>query len=231
MIATSLFVLALAAATPAPPVAPAQPGILREVVYDVTTGVQQTTSRTTYGGNTAENTSSTDRGTVTIDITGVEGNALLIQVKELMNKKGSVATFSGAVTPDGLVAFEAGSIEDVTRELLQYFGTQFYPADKNAVGDSWTTKYDRGGENVQTTYTVTKEDADQMTLREQQSGTFSGASATMTTNGTIVVKPSILVPLSGDIHRQLMTTDVSGEVRQTFSFHFERKSDTRDAAK
>ncbi|MBV8281713.1 MAG: hypothetical protein JO347_06585, partial [Candidatus Eremiobacteraeota bacterium] len=83
-----------------------------------------------------------------------------------------------------------------------------------------------GGQTVRTTYTITKVDGDEMTQREQKTGTFSANSATMTTNGTIVVKPSILVPVSGDVTRTLSTTDVSGEVRQQFSFHWERKSDS-----
>ena len=229
MIAVSLFVLALAAAAPTPaPAAPAQQGVLREVVYGVTTASKVTTSRTAYEGLSTQNTSSTDQGTVTVDITGVNGDALVMQIKELMNNKGSVSTFDGAVTPDGLVAFEAGSIGDATRELLQYFGTQFYPPDKNAVGQTWTTKYEHGGGKVQTTYTITKVDGDEMTLREQQTGTYSANSATMTTTGTIVVKPSILVSISGDVTRTLLTTDVSGEVRQQFSFHWERKSDSHN---
>jgi hypothetical protein len=231
MIATSLFVLALAASAPSAQPAAAQPGALREVVYNVSSSLQQSTSRTAYQGRSTQNTSQTDSGTVTVDITGVDGNALLVKVTEVMKQKGGEQTFNGAVTPDGLVAFDAGSIDDSTRELLQYFGTQFYPADKNAVGDTWTNKYDRNGENVQTTYTITKVDGDELTLRENQTGKFSASSATMTTNGTVVVKPGILVPISGDVHRNLLTTDVSGEVRQEFSIHFERKSDTREAAK
>lgn len=226
----ALFVgvlLALSAApSPQPSVTPAP--YLRQVVYNVTIGETSTAAATQYEGHSSSGRSATDRGTVTVDIMAVANDNLGIEVTELMNKKGSPYTFKGAVTPDGTVLFEAASIEDVTRELLQYFGTHFVPPDKVNVGQSWTINYDRNGTQVQTQFTITKIDGDLMTLHELQKAKFQTYNETATTEGTIVLKPSVLVPVSGDVHKRLEGSGLETQRTQELTLHFERASDSRD---
>jgi hypothetical protein len=235
MIVMSLAVFVLAAIAPTAQPSPVQAappasGPLREVVYKVTVGTRSTAHANAYEGLTSDTHATADRGTVTVDVMGLQNDVLGVQVTELMNNKGSPYTFNGEVTADGAVVFEGGSIEDVTRELLQYFGPDFIPAGKDAVGDSWTVNYDRAGTKVQTVFTITKIDGELVTVREQQQATFASYDAKATTNGTIVLKPSLLVPISGDMQKVLTTSDVTGDKRQELSLHFERSSDTRETA-
>ncbi len=232
MIVMSLVVLVLAAtaptAQPSPAQAPPAGGPLREVVYKVTVGSRSTAHANAYEGMTSDTHATADRGTVTVDVMGFQNDVLGVQVTELMNNKGSPYTFNGEVTGDGTVVFGGASIEDVTRELLQYFGPDFIPAGKDTVGDTWTVNYDRSGTKVQTVFTITKIDGALMTVREQQQATFASYDAKATTIGTIVLKPSLLVPISGDVQKVLTTSDVTGEKKQEISLHFERSSDTRE---
>jgi hypothetical protein len=227
----ALIVGALLAATAGPsaqpPAATAAPW-LRQVVYNVTVGETATGSSVQYEGRSSGGITATDRGVVTVDVMAVANDALGIQVTELMNKRGSPYTFKGAVAPDGTVLFEAASIEDVTRELLQYFAPQFLPVDKTTVGQAWTINYDRNGVQIQTQYTITKIDGDLMTLHEQQKAKFSTSSESATTDGTIVIKPSVLAPISGDVHKRLESFSGGTESNRELTLHFQRTSDSRD---
>jgi hypothetical protein len=219
--------LAAATGPSAQPTATAAPW-LRQVVYNVTIGEKATGAVVQYEGRSSGGSTSSDRGVVTVDVMAVANDSLGLEVTELMGKKGSPYTFKGAVTPDGTVLFQAGSIEDVTRELLQYFAPQFLPVDKTTVGQSWTVNYDRAGTQVQSQYTITKIDGDLMTLREQQKAKFSTYNETATTDGTIVIKPSVLAPISGDVHKRLEGFTGGSENTRELTLHFERVSDSRD---
>jgi hypothetical protein len=132
------------------------------------------------------------------------------------------------VSADGTVVFSPGSIEDVTRELLQYFGPHFVPPDKTDVGSSWTVNFNRAGTQVQTEFTIDKVDGNLIIVHELQKGKFSTYTATAITDGRIVIKPSMLVPISGDIKKTLSWSDAAGDVKQELQLHFERVADTRD---
>jgi hypothetical protein len=223
-------VVSLAANTPAPSAAPpVQSGPLREVVYNVTISAKNSGSTVQYEGRSSGGATSSDRGTVTVDVMAVASDSLGIEVIELMNSKGSPYHFKGSVAPDGTVIFEPASISDVTRELLQYFAPRFLPPDKISVGQSWTTNFDRSGAQVQTQYTITKVDGDLMTLHELQKVKFKARNQTVTTEGTIVIKPSVLAPISGDVRTRIEGFTGQSEAIEEITEHFERVSDNRDA--
>jgi len=224
--AATIFAFAAAPATPAP--APAN-APLREVTYKVSFSDRTFSGGEHYQGYSSNSTVVADNGTVTVDVTGVAGDALVVDVTEVMNKIGTPAHFSGSILPDGTVNFPADSIQPVTHELLQYFGTQFVPADKIAPDASWDVNVDRNGVSIKTNYKVTKVDGAVVTLAEKQSVKIASDNATITTNGTIMLKPSLLVPVGGDVHQLISRLTVSGETRSDISMHFERSSDSRDA--
>jgi len=228
----SLIALALAAvatASPQPSTAPAtQTGPLREVAYKVAVGVQTYSGGEHYQGFSSTSNSSSDSGTVTVDIMGIQNDSLSVSVTELMSQTGHPATFAGTVLPDGLVNFPPQSIQDVTRQLLHYFGAQLIPSDKLAQGASWQTSQNVGGVDVETTYKVTKIDGPLLTLSEQQTIKISSQSATISTNGTVTMKPELLVPVSGDLRTIVSRVTAEGDTKRETSMRFDRVSDSRD---
>src|SRR6202022_2717759 len=97
------------------------------------------------------------------------------------------------------------------RELLQYFGPHFIPSDKTVdVGSGWSIRFNRGGNDIQTEFKVVKVEGDLITLHETQTAKFSANNANATTDGTIVFKPSKLVPISGDIRKTLRRVTAEG---------------------
>jgi hypothetical protein len=227
----ALIVGALLAASATPSAQPATTTaapLLRQVVYNVAISAKNAGSTIQYEGRSSGGATSSDRGTVTVDVMAVANDSLGIEVIELMNSKGSPYHFKGAVGPDGTVVFELGTIGDVTRELLRYFGPQFLPPDKISVGQSWTNNFDRSGAQVQTQFTITKVDGELMTLHEQQKVKFKTRNQTVTTEGTIVIKPSVLAPISGDVLTRIEGFTGQSETVEELTLHFERVSDSRD---
>lgn len=206
------------------------PGItpLREVVYKVKTSLQVSGNSQSYEGMGSTNQFVTDDGTVRVDIMAVQSNVLGIDVTEIMNKKGTPSKYQGNVTPDGTVNFGPSTISDITRELLQFFGTQFLATDNVNVGSKWQTSLTRGAAKVDTDFAVTKIDGLLLTINEDQRISVKTTGAAGTTKGTIVFKPSLLVPVSGDLNKVFTQSTPEGFVKQTLSLHFERVSDSRD---
>jgi hypothetical protein len=235
MIATVLSLLVVAAtaaasAAPSPAAAPAANGPLRQVTYKVSTAIKNYSAGEHYEGFSSQSTLSNDQGTVTVAITGVQNNALGMDVTELMNKTGHPSTFTGYVTPDGGVGFGNDTITDTTRTLLQFFGTKFIPPDKVDVGAAWSVAYDQNGVEMQSDYKVTKVDGTLVTIAFKQTLKMSAQASTISTEGAITLKPSLLVPMSGDIHKVVRRVSVSGDNKVDITEHFERVSDSRDTS-
>ncbi|HME80986.1 MAG TPA: hypothetical protein VKF82_02805 [Candidatus Eremiobacteraceae bacterium] len=226
--AVTIFAFAAAPAPSATPAPAAPAGPLREVTYKVSFSDRTYSGGEHYSGYSSQSNVVADSGTVTVDITGVIGDALAVDVTEIMNKTGTPAKYSGSVLPDGSVNFPPDSIKPVTRALLQYFGTQFVPADKIAPDATWDVNEERGGVSVKTNYKVTKVDGAVVTLAEKQTIKIATQNATVTTDGTVTLKPSLLVPMSGDLHQVISRLSVSGETRDDVSMRFDRSSDSRD---
>jgi len=213
------------AAAPQASQAPAQ---LRQVTYKVSFGTRTYSGGEHYEGYSSSSTATSQSGTVTVDVTAVQNDTIGVTVTELMSQSGAPATNSGAVMPDGTVSFPPDTIQDVTRELLQYFGPDLISPDKLTLGSTWDVNLDRNGVVEKTNYRVTKVDGPLVTLAEHQTMTFSGQNATVSTEGTITIKPSLLVPVSGDLHRIVNRLSLSGNNKTDVSLHFERVSDTLD---
>ncbi len=231
----SVLVLAATAASPTPVGAvqtavPAPPAILRQVTYKVSTAIKNYSAGEHYEGFSSQSTLSNDQGTVTVAITGVQNNALGMDVTELMNKTGHPSTFTGYVTPDGGVGFGNDTITDTTRTMLQFFGTKFIPPDKVDVGATWSVTYNQNGVEMQSDYKVTKVDGTLVTISVKQTLKMSAQASTITTEGSVTLKPSLLVPMSGDIHKIVRRVSVSGDNRVDITEHFERVSDSRDTS-
>ncbi len=201
---------------------------LRTVVYKVTQEWRSSAGSESYEGHNGGHGGNLDAGTVTVNIMAVGNNGLGIQVIELMNSKGSPYQFTGVVTPDGSVRFPAVSIEDVTRELLQYFATQFVPNETLDVGAKWQVNIQRSAFNVATQYTVKNVNGDVVTLDESQTAKVNTLSGSGSMTGTIDYKPSLLVPLRGDLHKTVTTSSAEGYTSDVLNMHFERVSDSRD---
>jgi hypothetical protein len=221
LLATSAFLVA--DATPPPAIAP-----LREVVYKVSTSLEVSGNVQSYEGMNTSNNFVTDQGTVTVDIMVIQNNVLGMDVTEVMDKKGTKSKYQGNVTADGVVNFSPSSINDASRELLPYFGPQFLALDAPNVGSKWVTSLTRSGAKVDTQYTVTKIDGPLLTLGVNQKVAIQSNGAAGNTTGSVVFKPSLLVPVSGDLHKVFTQTTPEGFVKQTLSVHFERVSDSRD---
>lgn len=224
---SALSVLAYASAPAATPAA-AKPAPLREVSYKVSIATRNYSAGEHFSGFSTQQNWSSDAGTVTVDITAVQNDALGISLTEIMNKTGNAATFNGSVMPDGTVMFPPESIQDVSRELLQYFGPEFVPADKLVQDASWDVNVNRDGVDVKTNYRVTKIVDTLVTVAERQTIKIAGQNLTISTDGTIVLKPSLLVPISGDLQRTVSRVTVSGDTKTETALHFERVSDSRD---
>jgi hypothetical protein len=223
-----LALAATAPATPSPAPAPAQGQPLRTVVFKVTQELRQLSSQQSYEGHNTSTGGNLDAGTVTVNIMAVENDALGLQVIEHMNSKGHPYEFTGSVTPDGSVYFEARSIEDVTRELLQFFGTQFAAARSLDVGTKWDVNVNRPSFTTVTQFTVKRVNGTVVTLDESQKATIAGMSGSAAMTGSVDYKPTLLVPMRGDLQKTLTISSPTGEDRQILTMHFERVSDSRD---
>lgn len=208
----------------------ANPAPLREVRYKVSAGTRTYSGGEHYEGYSSRSNSTTDDGTVTVDITAVQGSELGIRLTELLHKTGHESVFTGAVMPDGLVSFPPESISEVSRELLQYFAPQFMPIDKIDVGASWDANASHGGVDIRTNYKITRVDGPLITLAEKQTVKIATQNVSISSEGTITLKPSLLVPINGDVRRVISRLTLTGNTTSQESLHFERTSDSRDVS-
>jgi len=215
-------------ATPQAPPPAAQSGPLREVTYNVTYAERITAENVSYGGPASDSRATADHGTVKVDIMAIQDDNLGIEVTETMWKGGGPFTFKGVVAPDGTVTFPTRSIAEVTRELLQYFATGLIPPDKASVGSTWTTSAVRYNADVKNQYQVMKIDGDLLTLHANQDARFHTYGGRAQSDGTIILKPALLVPINGDVRKVIDSGTASGSYKDEVTMHFERVSDSRD---
>lgn len=232
MFAALIGAVSLLASNAAPAQAAAAPANqpMRQVAFKVTEGTRTYSGAEHYQGFSSQSTATADKGTVTVAIVSVQNDALGMNVTELMNSTGHESMYAGTVFPDGGVSFAPQTIQEVTREILQYFGPQFIPLDVQSldVGKGWNSNYSRNGLNVTGEYKVVKIDGPLLTLAEKLTVKVPAQNVTMTTDGTVTLKPSLLVPISGDVHRTIRSLGANGATNTDLSLHFERISDTRD---
>lgn len=193
---------------------------LREVIYHVS-AVRRTT--TAAGGSVS------DHGTVTVDVMAVSNNALGLKVTERWSKNPTSLIALGTVEPKGNLVFAPGALSDVTDQLLPYFAPLFVPQQPLLVGVTWSAKDDRKDLTANTVYAVTSVQGTSVVVGVKQTLTVRDAThAQITSNGSVVYEPRLLVPLSGDFTKHL-TARVGGATHSvTLTLHFARSSDTRE---
>lgn len=212
MIIALVVAAAVGTATPQP---------LREVVYNVSY-----TRRTTATAGAAV----TDHGTVTVDVMAISNNSLGLKVTERWGKNPAALIALGTVQPTGNLVFAPGALNDVTDLLLPYFSPHLVPDKPLLPGVAWTVKDDRKTLTAKTTYTVTMAQGTSVTINVKQNVTVRDVTQSrISTSGSVVYEPRLLVPLSGDFTKKL-SLQVSGAPQTvTLALHFARSSDTREA--
>lgn len=198
----------------------AAPHPLREVVYHVSY-IRRSTSAVGSGV--------TDHGTVTVDIMAVSNNALGLKVTERWSKNPTSLVALGTVQPTGSLVFAPGALSDVTDQLLPYFAPQFVPPQPLLTGVTWNAKDARKDFTANTSYTVTAVQGTSVVIGARQTITVRDAThAQISSNGSVVYEPRLLVPLSGDFTKHL-TARVGGAAQSiSLTLHFARSSDTRE---
>jgi hypothetical protein len=235
-----LIELAAAVSVAASNAANAAPGRpLREVVYRVSFSRRTNETHEFFHGDHPDQYKSSislaaDSGTITVDVMQVAGDALGLKVTELWNTVtgGRPVSYTGSVAPDGSVNFGPSTLSDVAREILPLFAPQFAQDKTLEQGAAWNVNFDRSNIHATTRYTVSSIDGDLVTLAKAEDVKVIGArGGNYTERGTIRFKPSLLVAVSGDLEKRMSSDSASDSAQQTLGLHFERLSDTREAAR
>jgi hypothetical protein len=202
-----LLAIALAVATTtgtANNSAPASPPPLREVVYNVNTALQINQTIQSFEQTAPATTAQTSQaGTVTIDVlaAGPDGT-LAVRATENWQGTPRPVSFEGIVSPDGIVIFPPQTINDVTREILSYFGTKFVPDATITQGTRWHTVQNFANAQVETDYSVTNLKNDLVLIHEDQSVEHFNVSA----HGDVHYDAATLAPVSGLITKRMQTS-------------------------
>ena len=171
----------------------------------------------------------TDHGTVTVDVMAVSNNALGLKVTERWSKNPTSLVALGTVQPTGSLTFAPGALSDVTDQLLPYFAPLFVPQRPLLTGVTWNARDVKKGLTANTSYAVTAVQGTSVIIGVNQTLTVLDAThAQISSNGSVVYEPRLLVPLTGDFTKHL-TAKVGGATRSiTLTLHFARSSDTRE---
>jgi hypothetical protein len=244
--------LAISGAAPASPtpagagqVTPVTP--LREVVYKVSFTRRVQVSGETFGGQiqnpidssqavqapafNESNNDATDSGTVTVDIMQIGDNALGIRVSESWVGSTPSGTYLGNVASDGSVNFSNSQMNECSRAILEYFGTDVMAGQPANTGVAWVRTAKGQIADVTTTYSVGAIDGAIANVHEQ-STVSSKSVATIDTTVTTDVqyKPAVLAPVSGKVVLHARSSGASSVTNVTTVGNFERLSDTRDSS-
>lgn len=251
MICAIVLAAVTALASPAPTASQPVYKPLREVVYKVVANLQINDTSESYGGFNpnpsgvvpnynaappASTASTGNTGIVTVDVMAVAPDGTLgIEITEQWNGIARPTIYDGAVAPDGTVEFQQATINDVTRDLLCYFGTHFAPSDGLDTTTRWQTNQPFMNGTVTTDYSVAAVNGNIVTIQKKAS--IKGFA--VSTEGTIQYEATTLVPISGRITRRMSssygdpaTESLSGSQTQrdrTLTLRFDLVSDSRAA--
>jgi hypothetical protein len=234
--------IALALLVNTPAAAP-QPTPLREVVYKVSSLRKESLAIGTFGGHvaadsgggygepnpTSKNNAAMLEGTLTVDVIGVQQDVIKVRVTEDFKNTSAPSSYEAYIAPNGLVRFETQDASVIARYLLPLFGSKFAASSTLANGDSWNVNLKTNAVDLQNTFTITGQDGALLLLNETETIRLSSAQGmNYNVRGKLKYKPSLLVPIAGDIdergnHNTMDTTD-----EETTTVHFERVSDTLD---
>ncbi len=229
------------AASSGTPITTAKP--LREVVYKVSFTRRLEVSNETYGGNIQNNEQvstqappfaqangdASDNGTVTVDVMQVAGDTLGMRVTESWTGSTPSETYLGNVSADGSVNFANDQMNEVTRAILEYFGTNVMAGQPANIGVAWTRSGVGQSADVTTVYSVGAINGALASIHEQ-STLKSKSVALLDTVATTDVqyKPADLVPVSGKIVMHASRSSASSVTNVTTVANFQRVSDTHD---
>jgi hypothetical protein len=245
-------VIALAYAISGPVVAP-QPTPLREVVYKVSSLRVQSIAIETFGGSvdntgggntnsgnsseniihepqpTANRNATLQEGTLTIDVLGIEQDVIRVLITENFKSRSAPFSYEAFVGPTGRVRFDTDNPSTIARYLVPLFGTKFAATETFNAGDSWHLDLKTDAVNVQNIFTISGQDGPLLLLDERETVRLTSARGmSYDVFGKLKYKPSLLVPISGDINEHGGRSTMDSSTEMTTTVHFERVSDTRD---
>jgi hypothetical protein len=217
---------------------------LREVVYRVTFTRKLDVSSETYGGSVGNpintdvvqapafshaNGDATDSGTVTVDVMQVADDALGVRVTERWDKATPSGTYLGNVATDGTVNFKDGQLNECSREILEYFGSNVMADQPANAGVAWSRTIKGQSADVNTVYTVGAIVGAIANIHEVS--TIKSKSVTVLDSLVTVdiqYKPAMLAPVSGRVVVHASQSGPSSVLNVTTVDNFQRVSDTRD---
>jgi hypothetical protein len=216
---------------------------LREVVYKVSFTRLLDSNQETYGGEiidamgkvsmsppfNSKRGIATDSGTISIDVMQVAGDVLGIRLTEHWDGTTPSSTYLGNVGADGSVNFTDPQVSDTSRSVLSFFSPGFLGGRDVDKGVTWTRTASAQGLDVSSTFTIgdvvgTVADIDEMTIIKSHS--VRSMDTIMT--GSIMYKPTMLVPISGKIESRANRSDAETTTDVATVIHFERVSDSLD---
>jgi hypothetical protein len=234
-IALALLVDVPAAAAPAP---------LREVVYKVSSMRAESLTIGTYGGHVAmpgigaglsepapssKNNSVMHEGTLTVDVLGIQQDVIKIRITEMFKDRPTPNSYDAYIASNGLVRFDVDDPSPIARYLAPLFGSKFAASTSLALGDSWHVDLRTNAVDVQNTYTIAGQDGSLLLLNETETVMLTSASGmNYSVRGKLRYKPSLLVPIAGDIDERGNRNTMDSTDEATTTVHFERVSDTLD---
>lgn len=246
MIAAIALALLVNAPAATPAVAP-QPTPLREVVFKVSSLRKESLAIGTYGGHvagpgdapgtggygepnpTAKNNAAMLEGTLTVDVLGVEQDVIKVRVTEDFKNTSAPSSYEAYIASNGLVRFETQNASVIARYLLPLFGAKFAASSTMANGDSWHVNLKTDAVDLQNTFTITGQDGALLLLSETETIRLSSARGmNYNVRGKLKYKPSLLVPIAGDIDERGNSSTMDTSDEETTTVHFERVSDTLD---
>jgi hypothetical protein len=230
------------APTPAPSLTP-----LREVVFKCSSLRREALTIETYGGQVANPSGQSNDpvlfepqptskvnatlqdGTLTVDVIGIQQDVIKVRVTEEFKNRPAPLTYEAYVAPNGLVRFDAAEPSPIARYVLPLFGTKFAASTTLSSGDSWHVDLQTNAVNVQNIFTITGQDGPLLLLQELETVRLSSAHGmNVNVRGKLRYKPSMLVPISGDIDERGNRGTMDSTDEATTTVHFERMSDTLD---
>jgi|SRR5579864_4133196 len=234
----ALIVALSLAASPQPIATPAQisGAPLREIVFKVSYTRHERLNEESFGGGlepqpAQQGADESDEGTVTVDEMTDVGDTLGLKVVENWNQR-RPATYTGSVAPDGSIHFSDQSLSEVSTYLLPFIAPLWTNGRPLDVGTSWTSTYGSATVDASVTYSITAVARDAVTVLENQKVTVRSARGMDGfTTGTVVYKPSMLVPILGKFERRSGRGDATSSDVETMVINFTRVSDSLDNGK
>ena len=224
-----------------------QPAVIREVVYKVTSLTTQSITHGTFGGYvpdpnearpgqgnpafepqpTSKTAGSHQEGTFTIDVLDVIQDVVHVRCSENFASRAAPYSYEAFVEPNGLVRYNTDVPSSIAEYVLPLFGTSFAASPTLSNGDSWHIILKTNVVDVDDMFTIMGREGQVLTLDEHGSVKLTSVHGmNLYVRGKLKYKPSLLVPISGDVQERgsRSTADSTNEIQT--DVHFERLSDS-----